>query len=301
MTRAFVTLEAPFPAGTNPLEARVVAERLAYGERAIRVAFGEGLSPALRDSVESRLAGTGMIRVVGPSEGADVLVAVDAVEGHLADAERRSEYAPYRFRPAAASLVEGAPLTPAGAPAATIARRVEDWARNQYLRSLQLDHASIDVELELAVVQYLGGDRCSDPDWEGASSHPGNGGGGRWTLPPETDYVLGVRNRSEIPLHFAVIDLMPPGDTVSLVKALFPEPGHSPEATILPPGERLRIPASCFYTEPSHGVETLKLFVSTDPIPVDQLVGMRTRARGRAEVPMTATREIHLSVVAPAP
>ena len=70
----------------------------------------------------------------------------------------------------------------------------------------------------------------------------------------------------------------------------------------LPPGGELQIPETCYYTEESGGLETLKLFVSTDPIPVGRLVGMRTRSGERGgDMSMTATREIHLRIGDPEP
>jgi hypothetical protein len=276
-TRAVVELATAPVAGINLLEARVLAERLAYGEQVVRVAIAPGVPAAVADSIRQRLAGTGMVLLVRHNQAPEVFIEAQP----MAVADERA-------------------LAPRGASAALVARRVEDWARNQYLRRLSLERPEIRVNFALAVVQHLGGDRCTSPNWATAANHAGHNGGGLWTLPPETDYVLRVHNQSDVPLYFAVLDLMPPGDTVTLVKALYPELEHSADAAVLPPGQSLQIPETCFYTEPTDGSETLKLIVSTDPIPVEQLIGMRTRSSARrTDVPMTATRELQLRVTQP--
>lgn len=302
-SQAVVELDRQPPADVVLLEARVFAERLAYGEATLRVELDEGLPTVVADSIRRQLADNGMLELVASAP--DVKVGTDVVESRLPPEERSAKGRAYAGTLAAATVNEDVPLTPtatgparaarpAGAP--LVARRIEDWARNQYLRRIQFDDPGIDVDFELAVVRWDEATQsCTRPDWSRATAHEGYQGGGRWRLPANTDYVLRVRNNGDEALHFAVIDLMPPGDTVTFVKPLYPREDESAGATELPPGGELQIPETCFYTEPTDGLETLKLFVSTEPVPIDRLVGMRTRSRTRGgSISMTATREIHL-------
>jgi hypothetical protein len=303
-SRAVVVLDAAAP-DVELLEARVFAERLAYGEATLRVALAEALPAVVADSIRQQLADIGMVEFVTSAPDVRVGVGPAVVEPGIPAESRSAKAVAYADRLAAATVNEGVPLSPAVAGprraprapgAGLVARRIEDWARNQYLRRIQFEDPGIDVDFELAVVRWDEATQsCTRPDWERADAHPGYQGGGRWSLPANTDYVLRVRNNGDEALHFAVIDLMPPGDTVTFVKPLYPRETESAQATELPPGGELQIPETCFYTEPTSGLETLKLFVSTEPVPIDRLVGMRTRSGTRGgSISMTATREIHL-------
>jgi hypothetical protein len=302
-TRAVVELTGDPPSTVDLLEARVFAERLAYGEAKLRIELAPDLPAPVADSIRNQLADNGMLEFV-ESKG-DVMVGTDVVESRLPPAERSAKARAYQGRLAAVTINDDVPLSPAVAGptrvprapgAGIVARRLEDWARNQYLRRIQFDDPGIDVDFDLAVVKYDEATRtCTRADWEHTEENPGYQGGGRWSLPAGTDYVLRVRNNGDQALHFAVIDLMPPGDTVALVKALYPGENESAAATELPAGAEVQIPDGCYYTDPIDGLETLKLFVSTEPIPVDRLVGMRTRSGRRGgSISMTATRELHI-------
>lgn len=303
-SRAVVVLGHDAPEGAELLEARVFAERLAYGEATLRVALDDALPTAVADSIRRQLADNGMLEFVASAPDIRVGPGPAVMEPGVAPEHRGPEARAYEGRLTAAT-VEGVPLAPAVAGpgraprapgAGLVARRIEDWARNQYLRRIQFEDPGIDVDFELAVVRWDEATQsCTRPDWERATGHAGYQGGGRWSLPANTDYVLRVRNNGDEMLHFAVIDLMPPGDTVTFVKPLYPRETESARATELPPGGQIQIPETCFYTEPTSGLETLKLFVSTEPVPIDRLVGMRTRSGTRGgSISMTATREIHL-------
>lgn len=302
-SQAVVSLQGQPPAGVDLLEARVFAERLAYGEAKLRIELAQDLPAAVADSILDQLADNGMLEFV--ESRADVKVGTDVVESRVPAAQRSAKARAYEGRLAAVTINDHVPLSPAVAGprraprapgAGIVARRLEDWARNQYLRRIQFEDPGIDVDFELAVVKYdEATESCTRADWEHATKHDGYQGGGQWSLPAGTDYVLRIRNNGDEALHFAVIDLMPPGDTVTLVKRLYPGVEESAAATELPPGSAVQIPEICFYTEPTSGLETLKLFVSTEPIPIDRLVGMRTRSGRRGgSISMTATREIHL-------
>lgn len=303
-TRSVVELDRAAPADARLVEARVLADRLAYGDAALRVALAPDLPPARRDSLRDLLHGIGMIDLV--ETGADLVLASESPGAPGAPESRPQAGGPGSrgIRPGPAWTAAGEPLSiaPAGLSATRLARRVEDWARNQYLRRIQIDDPRLDVDFELAVVQWdEAAGACTRPDWNRAREHRGFDGG-RWSLPPQTDYVLRIRNNSDQRLHFAVIDVMPAGDTVTLVRPLYPRDEHSAQATELPPGRELRIPDACYFTEETGGLETLKLFISTDPIPVGRLIGMRTRSGERGgDASLVATREIHLRIRKPEP
>ena len=153
---------------------------------------------------------------------------------------------------------------PLGRGPAEVAQRVEEYARNQYLRRLSFTDEEIRVALELSPVEIerdlLGRPRgCGPPDWA-SEAHPGKSlGGGQWRLALGDAYRLRVRNTGERRAFVAVLDLLPDGP----IKVLRPRDGESPASYELEPGIELDL--GCYQLTDHTGHETLKLFATETP------------------------------------
>jgi hypothetical protein len=207
-----------------------------YGELALRVRLDPSLRAQDREGLTRRLGGGGTIRLV--DEGADVVIA-----------DRGG-------RPEARAMLDSLVLARG---ADSVVRRVEEFARNTYLRRLSFASPELDLVLEFAPgVQYdAARDRCSAADWAGAEGRPEHLGGGQWRIAPGAYYDLRVRNTGAQRAYFYVVELRPGGQ----IDVIWPEAGAWGEE--IEPGATWELDGCVRPSTGDAGTEVLKLFATS--------------------------------------
>lgn len=277
--RAVVILEEPAPPA-ELVRGRTFVTHHAFGPLRLRVQF-IGLPPDLSQRLARRLTTrVGAVELV--EESPEVLV-VGAQAPPGAAGRTAGGWI-------AAETLGGVPLLlpePEAAPdlEMRIAGRLLDFARNRYLRRLDLHSPSLRVVLEMVPVAAAG---CGDPvDLASCSSFPSQppesklapGGEARWH--PGDLYRLRLHHRGWLDAHVTILDLLQDGT----IGQLWPDP-ETGDRTRLPAGEDWESPALYEVTEPP-GTEVLLLVASQEWIdfrPFLSREGLRRPRAARADL-----------------
>ncbi len=242
-----------------------------YGDLVLRVRLDGSLRETDRAGLSNRLAGSGMVQLV--DEGGDVVIG-----------DRGG-------RPEARVIADDRVLATG---AQQVIGRVEEYARNRYLRRLTFESAELGIVVELSprpqLVQPPGGQAyCSPADWAGAASRAENLGGGQWRLSPGDTYWLRVANRGRRRAFVYLVDLRPGGQ----VEVLWPRQGQAGEQ--LDAGREID---RCFrLSEGDVGEEVLKVFATEAPQDLRPwFESERTRSTGGSEPDLAVSREVIINI-----
>jgi len=254
-------------APTDATGAWAFVTRRTFGELTLRVRLDASLPQNDVTGLTRRFESSGMVQIV--EAGGDVVVVGTGGQ------------------PEARVVADGRSLARG---AQGVGAAVEDYARNRYLRGLQLASEELDLVLEIAPgVDYLRAqDRCTLPDWASTEGRPDNLGGGQWRLAPGAFYVARARNVGERPAFVYLVELSPDGG-IELGYPLENEPGEE-----VMPGATADL--GCYVVpEGTEGNLILKLFATETR--QDQLRSWFQSARTRAAAPELAlSREIIINV-----
>lgn len=154
--------------------------------------------------------------------------------------------------------------------AAELLAHLQDYARNRYLRRLDLDSESlavtVDVEPCTVACDDFGNCTCEPP---GAARREG----GNLVMPEGTGYRMTLANQGSAPAFLHVLELMPDGRW----DVLWPRRNQTPVPVAA--GERFT-PPPIWQVGPPYGDNVLKVFASRTPIDFQWLLGSRQRTRG---------------------
>lgn len=245
--------------------------RSAYGDLAIRARISPELSAEVRADLRSRLSTQWIVQVVDERPDVSIEPAGRGIQA----------------RAVPSGTVIGEPTrTASGRSVAGLVDRVAGYGRNVYLRRIPVDHPTIDVSLTLrlaehTIIEDARGQECfveQSMVFEKAPDQPEE----EWVLPPGQHFLLTVHNnlafgdRGVITPYVTLLDLLPTGEIVQHW------PQESAEEGRLNPGQSLVIPI-CFWTDPIEGLETMRVFATSEPVDLRSLQtssGRRTRSQG---------------------
>lgn len=143
-----------------------------------------------------------------------------------------------------------------------------NYARNQYLKKVDLKSGFIDVELELVPATHrIRGNTCRSSSLEEYNAVRKSG---YWQLTPGDGFLLKVNNNSFIDVYVAILSLMPNG-TISQLVPYFP---RTDREYVVAAKDSVLISSLCFAASDNvYGTEVLKLFASEQPINFDAILG----------------------------
>src|SRR2546425_945030 len=225
----------------------VFVTQYAYGDLRVRVKLDPALASGLRDSIRAALAAVPIVQVVTTRPDLLVTLATPSSTASIV----------------VIAAADNAPVTGSIEPtnqdaAAAIREAARAYARNRYLRQIEMTDPRIRVSLELIptrIVDYS----CVRSD---TPVVPGKrGAGGEWELVPKDVYLLKIRNEGEDAAFVSILDLTPDGR----VGQLFPNPRNLGTDNNLPP-HRSYVISDCYVVEPPEGVEVLKLFATRERV-----------------------------------
>ena len=149
---------------------------------------------------------------------------------------------------------------------------VRGYARNRYLRQIEMTDPRINVTMELIptrIVDYS----CVRADTPVVAGK--RDAGGEWELVPKDVYLLRIRNEGEDTAYISILDLTPDGR----VGQLFPNRQNLGADNKLPP-HRSFVIHDCFAVEPPDGVEVLKLFATRERVDFTPVLSERGEGPG---------------------
>jgi len=144
-----------------------------------------------------------------------------------------------------------------------IADVIRNLARSRYLRTLQLDHPSprIDLDIAPADVAYADDGSCQSfqlrTDLEAFLRE-----GGGWQLGVGDGFALDLAHLGSIPAWLAVVGFNPDGTAV----LLYPRPGVHGESIRLPAGDRWTVGKELCLSFDEPGTYMLKVFATTEHV-----------------------------------
>ena len=239
-----------------------------FGDLALRVRLDPSLLPRDREGLSRVLGEMGIIDLV--DEGADVVVAAEA------------------DLPVARSADHGTRL---GTGAVEVVRRVEDFARNRYLRRLHFATPRLEMAFRISPVEIetdlLGRPTgCGAPEWTD-TAHPRHAlGGNQWRFAPGEAYRLRVENTGDGRAFIAVLDLLPGGG----IQVLRPREGEAASSYEIEAGGVLDL--GCYQVGEETGPETLKVFATDSPQDFRATFSTRGTRGSRADGDLSALEGI---------
>jgi hypothetical protein len=220
--------------------------------------------PGLPKEVDSALAGAPVAKVV--DAGADLkVIAVDKTKVQLVTAD---------------GTVVGGPWTATDAAfPGKLQTAVKDYARNRYLKGLDLRDEGVQVRLELIPAKHTYDDMdgsCLGSTPVDAAPYQSAGAG--WTFQPGDQYLVAFENVGTVPAYVSVLDLMPDGQ----IAQLFPAPGRKGTDNYVEPGQKYVATDLCFEVTEPYGTEMLKLFATREKVDFEPILtsGGATRGAG---------------------
>jgi hypothetical protein len=254
----------------------------AFGDLALAVHLEPALEPASRNAIAAALKSKGLARFVDDASGADLVIG----RGSSGSAGAPDGI---QVRTAVDGVFVGGAIARSPAMATAVRDRVEDYARNRYLRRISLHSREVDVRLTIvpathAYEESVRGRTCTGSN----TGEPGRaarlGSAERtWQLAAGDGFLLQFQNRGKRPAHVAVLELYPDGR----IGQMFPLPDQRAAEARLEPGQEVLIRDACFSASPPYGAYVYKLFAtdatSRDSRPIDfrpVLTRERNESRG---------------------
>ena len=157
--------------------------------------------------------------------------------------------------------------------ATEVVGRLKDYARNRYLRKLELQSEDYDVDLKLLPCRLSCdefGESCECPPIPLDEVTVA----GNLQLREGMGFELEIHHQGRKPAYVAVLDLMPTGEW----SVLWPPPKQTPEPVSA--GKTHKID-DLWKVNPPYGTDVLKVFASEDPINFEWLLGSRSRSEPR--------------------
>ncbi len=237
----------------------------AFGDLAVDLYVDPALGAGERTAIITALEPRGLARIVD-----DPSRALLAVGLHTA----RSSGSPAAvvITTAVDRAPVGAPIrAPLGAPIAgqtipeAVRDRVEDYARNRYLKGITLSSSEVNVRLTIVPAQHqytedVRGNRAcagSDTTKRGLARQLGSAER-TWELADGDGFLLELHNVGKRPAHVAVLELYPDGR----VGQMFPAEGLQMAEARLDPGQKALVRDVCFTATAPVGNYTFKLFAT---------------------------------------
>ncbi len=230
--------------------------RYSFGDLRIRVSVDDSLDPELRRDIVQALLKRPVVDTA--SSGAEVAV-------------RQS---PERAGEQTGLVVE---TTKTGTPIAAlelgdarvaeiVALSVQDYARNRYLRRLEMSAPGLDVRFELIPVtlectfdDFYQEESCTVTDTLKAQKHLTIGN--QWLFNFGDGFLVRISNKGQRPAYVSILDLMPDGR----IGLLWPLPWMTGQDNLLEPGRQFLIDVPYQVGEPA-GTEVLKLIATQEPV-----------------------------------
>ncbi len=170
------------------------------------------------------------------------------------------------------------PPRSSGDPAPQLVQHLKDFARNRYLRRMELQSDALAVDLRVKPCAMdcdaFGTCKCEPPG-------SGRMEGGSLIMPEGVGYRLEIENTGKEEAYVQVLELMPDGQWDVLW------PPRNQTALPVPPGETYT-PDSMWQIGPPYGDNVLKVFASKQPIDFQWLLGPRVTSRGAPPNPLEA-------------
>ncbi len=269
---AVVSLEGTMSDGVDLAKSWAFPVTRAYGDLTTRVMISPELPEAVRNGLRAGLAEHWIIQLV--DERPEVVIEYSG--GGI------------QARAIPAGTLIGEPTqTTSGRSVSRVVDRLAGYGRNVYLRRLPVDDPEIDVSLTLQLAEHTiiedeRGQECF-VEQSIVLETPAGQPEADWVLPPGQHFLLTVRNNlvfgdhGVITPYITLLDLLPDGEIVQHW------PQESMEEGRLNPGQELVIPI-CFWTDPIEGIETMRVFATSEPVDLRSLQtssGRRSRAGGQ--------------------
>ncbi len=153
-----------------------------------------------------------------------------------------------------------------------------NYARNQYLKQVTLQHPDINVSLELAPATHHFDDFTGECESSDMNNYTSVRKAGYWEMKEGDGYLLKVINNSAIDVNIAIIEILADGSTQQLA----PYAPYTANEFIVQAKTGRLIDELCYSITPPYGLEMLKLFATTHPINFNPILGA-IRGEGRSE------------------
>ncbi len=244
----------------------VFVTQYSFGDLEVKVA----VDPGVGKEAGVALAGAPVAKIV--ESGADLrVIATDKGKVQLVTAD--------------GTVVGGPWATAEAAFAGKLQQAVKDYARNRYLKGLDLHDDGVDVILELVPSKHT----YDDMDGSCLGSVPVDrapyeSAGAGWTFQPGDQYLLAFENTGTTPVYVSVLDLMPDGQ----IAQLFPAPGRRGTDNLVGPGQRFVATDLCFEVTEPYGTEMLKLFATREKVDFEPILTSGGATRGAGGNPLEA-------------
>ncbi len=147
-----------------------------------------------------------------------------------------------------------------------VSERLQDFARNWYLRKLELRSDTLDVRFEPVPVTLrckvdaaASQEDCVVSDTLRAETRLT--AGGQWRFKIGDAFLLRIRNQGRKAAYVSILDLIPDGH----IGLLWPLPEQTGQDNLLEPGRDFLVDVPYTVTEPV-GIEVLKLMATEEPV-----------------------------------
>jgi hypothetical protein len=229
----------------------------AFGDLAVDVYLDAALGASERNAIVTALKAKGLVRIVDDPGRALLAVGRDVTGASASSPAIAITTAVDRAR-------VGEPIR--GQAVAELVRdRVEDYARNRYLKGITLTSSEVNVRLTIvpAAHQYTedvrGNQVCAGSNTAERGRARQHGSADRtWELAEGDGFLIELHNVGKRPAHVAVLELYPDGR----IGQMFPAERLQMAEARLEPGQRALVRDLCFTVTPPVGNYTYKLFAT---------------------------------------
>ena len=254
---ATVKLNKPV-GGNNPADYWVFVTEHSFGDVTVTIVLDSLKNPALRQQIQSELKPNRLVRFLGPT---DLYVRAEN-EGRMV-----------RFYRADGTKLDAAVAV---SQLTTLSTQVQRYAQSQFLQRFNFN-GNPSVQFNARLIPLRADAKIPS---DTASTTTG------WQAGPLLSFVaektpaeankkdraaLLFSNKGAVTLYYTVIDIMPNGD----VGVIFPDPNNPndhPENYSVSPGET-KLAYQYIRFAPPYGKETFKIFATTEPVDLRQVVG----------------------------
>ena len=264
---SIVELDSLFAEDVDLTTGRAFVTRESFGDLTTKIAIDDGMDTAIAGLIRDSLKDRWIVSVVTDDDaGADGILAEEGGNGRI---QLRTTYE----RMPVGEAIEVADQRGAD----SLVARVENFARNTYLRKLNPVDPEITVTLTLLPATTADISNCNIATADTTryeNAEPLSEGSRDWRIAPSSDEVviLKVTNRSRSEPYFTILELMPDGNIIQW----FPLSQQSSAEARLGPLQELIVP-SCFALDPIPGLDVIKVFATREPVDFTPLLTARGR------------------------
>jgi len=252
-SEARVSIDGGTRSSVNLLQTWAFVTEAAFGEIALGVQIDASVSRDDRAALSQALTARGLARLVDDAAAADLIVRAAEPEGSAV-----------AVHATAGQVQLGAPIPRSREFAESVRDRVEDYARNRYLKRIEMRSPDVDVRLSLVPATHsfresVRGRQCvsSDVDAPGRAIRQGSADRS-WQLTEGDGFLLQFENLGRRPAYVAILELYPDGR----IGQMYPLDQQRQAEERIAPGQTIRFDEACFSASAPFGAYMLKLFAT---------------------------------------